>query len=128
MREKTFVVYFKPPSRAVQHVRASRANVRGKHLAFIDRRRGLAGLFSLEIVDRWCEIPEVKDALPPGRREERELARKGQALGTVEQKQRSKQAEAEFTTVRLDGITVQVSQTPAPTDRIVGPQGLSLSV
>jgi hypothetical protein len=59
MREKTFVVYFKPTPGAVQHVRASRAKVHGKHLAFIDRRRGLAGLFSLEIVDRWYEISQV---------------------------------------------------------------------
>jgi hypothetical protein len=57
MPDKTFVVYFKPPSHAIQHVTASRAKIHGKHLAFIRRHGGLAALFLVEIVDRWHEIP-----------------------------------------------------------------------
>jgi hypothetical protein len=85
MRDKIFVVYLKRQSGAVQHVTASRATVYGKHLAFIDRRRGLAGLFSLEIVDRWYEIPRVNRRALDGGLDRKALPMLGLNTASVEQ-------------------------------------------
>jgi hypothetical protein len=63
MPDKTFRVLLKPPSGAIQHVSASRFEIQGKHLVFLDSKGGLAALFLMEIVESWSEIAATKPGL-----------------------------------------------------------------
>jgi hypothetical protein len=56
MPDKTFLGLLKPPSGAIQHVDASRFEIQGEHLVFVDSKGGLAALFLMEIVESWNEI------------------------------------------------------------------------
>jgi hypothetical protein len=58
MAEKTYLVRLKPPSLALQHVSASRFEIQGEHLAFVDSRGKLAALFLMELVESWNELQD----------------------------------------------------------------------
>jgi hypothetical protein len=60
MPDKTFRVLLNPPSGAIQHVSASRFEIQGEHLVFVDSEGRLAALFLLEIVETWNEIAATK--------------------------------------------------------------------
>jgi hypothetical protein len=50
MVDKTYLVCLKPPSLALQHVDASRFEIHGEHLVFVDLEGKLAALFLMELV------------------------------------------------------------------------------
>jgi hypothetical protein len=54
MPNKTFQVRFR--SLGIQRVRATTVEVHGKHLVFLTANGKLAALFSLAIVESWCEL------------------------------------------------------------------------
>jgi hypothetical protein len=56
MADKEFLVVFRSPQRAVQHVIASSAKIHGDHLVLVDAEGKLVALFLLEIVESWKEI------------------------------------------------------------------------
>jgi hypothetical protein len=49
-------VRINPPSGALQHVTAVRAEIHGEHLVFLNSEGKLAALFLMEIVESWNEI------------------------------------------------------------------------
>jgi hypothetical protein len=51
-----YLVRIKPPSGALQHVTAVRAEIHGEHLVFLNSEGKLAALFLMEIVESWNEI------------------------------------------------------------------------
>jgi hypothetical protein len=51
--DRTCLVRPKLPSLAVQHVTASRFEIHGEHLVFVDSEGRLAALFLMELVQRW---------------------------------------------------------------------------
>jgi hypothetical protein len=53
MVDKTYLVCLKPPSLALQHVDASRFEIHGEHLVFVDSEGKLAALFLMELVQSW---------------------------------------------------------------------------
>ena len=57
MPDKTYLVKFLARSLADQHLYAAKVEVHGQRLAFIDSKGKLAGLFLLEIVQSWNELP-----------------------------------------------------------------------
>jgi hypothetical protein len=59
--DKTFIVLFKPPLQAIQHVVAATAEIQGDHLILLDSRGELSALFLLEIVQDWNEVPAEKE-------------------------------------------------------------------
>ncbi len=63
MPNKTILVKLRPPSSALQHVCAAKAEIHGKHLAFVNSKGKLAALFLLEIVESWNEV--VPEPYPP---------------------------------------------------------------
>lgn len=58
MADKTYLVCLKPPSLALQHVAASRFEIRGEHLVFVDSKGGLAALFLMELVQSWDVVKD----------------------------------------------------------------------
>ena len=56
MIQKTYLVRLKPPSLAFQQVTASKAEIQGDHLVFVDSNGKLAGLFLLELVESWTVL------------------------------------------------------------------------
>ena len=63
MTEKTYLVRLKAPSLALQQVTASRFEIHGEHLVFVDSQGNLAALFLMELVESWNVL---KDCGPPG--------------------------------------------------------------
>jgi hypothetical protein len=63
MADKTYLVRLKPPGLAVQHVTASRFEIHGEHLVFVNSEGKLAALFLMELVQSWNV---VSDCWPPG--------------------------------------------------------------
>jgi hypothetical protein len=63
MPDKTFLVRMKAPNHATQHVTASRFQIHGEHLVFVDSEGKPAALFLLEIVETWNEIAATKPGL-----------------------------------------------------------------
>ena len=57
MVDQTYLVALKPPSQAVQHVRAATVEVQDEHLVFLDAEGNLAALFLMEIVRSWNVLP-----------------------------------------------------------------------
>ena len=53
MTEKTYLVRLKAPSLALQHVAASRFEIHGEHLVFVNSQGNLAALFLTELVQSW---------------------------------------------------------------------------
>jgi hypothetical protein len=56
MPDKTYLVRIKAPNGALQQVIASRAEIHGEHLVFLNSEGKLAALFLTEIVESWNEI------------------------------------------------------------------------
>jgi hypothetical protein len=57
MVDQTYLVAFKPPSQAIQHVIAAMVEVRGEHLVFLSSEGKLAALVLMEIVQSWNVLP-----------------------------------------------------------------------
>ncbi len=57
MVDQTYLVAFKQPSQAIQHVIAATVEVQGEHLVFLDAEGKLAALFMMEIVQSWNVLP-----------------------------------------------------------------------
>jgi hypothetical protein len=55
MSDKTYLVRMKLPHSSLQHVIATKAEIRGDHLVFVDAKGQLAALFLMEIVQSWKE-------------------------------------------------------------------------
>jgi hypothetical protein len=49
--DKIYLVYLRPPSPAVQRVVASRFEIHGEHLVFVDPEGKLVALFVMELVE-----------------------------------------------------------------------------
>ena len=62
MRTKTYLVRFKEPSFALQHVSAVKGKILGDHLLFLDSEGKLAALFLMDWVESWNEI--TRDPAP----------------------------------------------------------------
>jgi hypothetical protein len=58
MAEQTYLVRLKPPSFALQQVTASRFEIQGEHLVFVDSRGKLAALFLAESVESWNALSD----------------------------------------------------------------------
>ena len=58
MAEKTYLVRLKPPSRALQQVTASRFEILGDYLIFVDADGKQAGMFLMEVVESWNVIKD----------------------------------------------------------------------
>ena len=63
MVNKTYLVRLKPPSFALQRVAASRCEIHGEHLVFVDSEGKLVALFLMDLVQSWKVL---KDCWPPG--------------------------------------------------------------
>ena len=63
MADKTYLVCLKPPSEVLQRVAASRFEIHGEHLVFVDSEGKLAALFLMELVESWKVL---SDCWPPG--------------------------------------------------------------
>jgi hypothetical protein len=57
MADVTFVVRFKSRDLQPQLVSASRVEIQGDHLVFLDSLGKLIALFLMEAVESWSEIP-----------------------------------------------------------------------
>ncbi|MGB8537829.1 MAG: hypothetical protein WCD57_15520 [Acidobacteriaceae bacterium] len=57
MADVTFVVRFKLRALQPQLVSASRVEIQGDHLVFLDSHGTLIALFLMEAVESWSEIP-----------------------------------------------------------------------
>ena len=57
MVDATFVVRFKSRDLQPQLVSASRVEIQGDHLAFLESHGKLIALFLMEAVESWSEIP-----------------------------------------------------------------------
>ena len=57
MADQTYLVAFKPPSHAIQHVIAATVEVYGERLVFLNAEGKLAALFLMEIVRSWNVLP-----------------------------------------------------------------------
>ena len=63
MVDQTYLVAFKPPSQAIQHVIAATVEVHGEHLVFLNAEGKLAALFLMEIIQGWNVLPAADGAL-----------------------------------------------------------------
>jgi hypothetical protein len=63
MADKTYLVRLKHPSEVLQRVAASRFEINGEHLVFVDSEGKLAALFLMELVQSWNVL---SDCWPPG--------------------------------------------------------------
>ena len=52
MAEKTYLVRLKPPL-SIQHVPASRFEIQGEHVVFVDANGNLKAVFLMELVESW---------------------------------------------------------------------------
>jgi hypothetical protein len=67
MASKTYIVKIKPPALGGAHtVTASTVETHDEHLIFCDSEGRLAGLFLLEVVEGWSELPTTKSVLAWG--------------------------------------------------------------
>jgi hypothetical protein len=57
MPNKTYVVRFRPPSDAVQHVLAAGIQIIGEHLVMVDSHGKLAAIFSQDLIQSVLELP-----------------------------------------------------------------------
>jgi hypothetical protein len=57
MADVTFVVRFKSRDLQPQLVSASRVEIQADHLVFLDSDGTLIGLFLMEAIESWSEIP-----------------------------------------------------------------------
>jgi hypothetical protein len=57
MEDLTFVVRFKSRDLQPQLVSASRVEIQGDHLVFLESHGKLIALFLMEAVESWSEIP-----------------------------------------------------------------------
>jgi hypothetical protein len=62
MRDKTFVIRFRPAELRPQLVVAERAEVQGEHLVFMDSHGQFVALFVTEIVESWSEMDRTFEA------------------------------------------------------------------
>jgi hypothetical protein len=58
MADKTYLVRLKPPSEALQLVAASKFEMHGEHLVFVDTEGKLAALFLMELVQSWNVVED----------------------------------------------------------------------
>jgi hypothetical protein len=57
MPDKTYLVRFRPPSDAIQHVRAADIQIIGEHLVIVDSHGKLAAIFSKDLIQSVLELP-----------------------------------------------------------------------
>jgi hypothetical protein len=57
MPDRTWVVFFNRPQLETQLVVAANVTVVGEHLIFTNSKGDLVGLFLLEVVDSYSEVP-----------------------------------------------------------------------
>jgi hypothetical protein len=62
MADVTFVVRLKSHDLRPQLVNASRVEIQGDHLVFLDSHGKLIALFLMEAVESWSEIPRHGDS------------------------------------------------------------------
>jgi hypothetical protein len=55
--DKVFVMRLKPPCLGTSPVVAEQAEIQGEHLVLLNSQGKLAGLFLMEIVESWSELP-----------------------------------------------------------------------
>jgi hypothetical protein len=56
MKDKTYIVRFKPPETSTQPVIAATAEVADDYLILLKTNGELAGLFAMEAVESWAEV------------------------------------------------------------------------
>ena len=57
MVDQVFFVVLKSSKHAIQHVLAARYEVRGEHLAFINKEGRLAAQFPIDTIQSWNVLP-----------------------------------------------------------------------
>ena len=56
MKDRTYIVTFKPPETSTQRVIAATPEVADDYLVLLKANGGLAAMFAIEVVESWSEI------------------------------------------------------------------------
>jgi hypothetical protein len=73
MTDKTYIVRFKPPETGTQTVVAAVAEV-ADHYLWMFKDGELVGLFAMEVVESWSEVPTTSSTSPPSSARPTEIA------------------------------------------------------